>query len=128
MGREAFLWVFLGSGLGGVIRFGIGAAILQRGGMPIWGTLAVNLIGSLLIGIVAGWHAQAPMERDPWRIGLAPGFLGGFTTFSAFSLETFELLTDRRFGLAAAYGFGSVAMGVAGAALGYWMARRPGAA
>jgi CrcB protein len=84
--------VFLGGGVGSVLRLMVGMALPKTGPLPM-GTLAVNLIGSLLIGIVAGWQSrtQAP---ELWRMLLIVGLLGGFTTFSAFSWENVNLLRE----------------------------------
>jgi len=92
----------------------------MRGGFP-WGTLAVNLAGSLLIGLCAGWgERQGASWIRPW---LMTGFLGGFTTFSAFSLENMSLLREGRVGVALVYAGGSVLAGIGLAFAGYAVAR-----
>jgi CrcB protein len=89
----------------------------RAGGLP-WATLSVNLIGSLLIGVLGAlaFHGQLPLV---WRAALVTGFLGGLTTFSSYSFETFELMRTGRVGLAAAYAGGSVLLGVLAAAGGF---------
>lgn len=100
------LLVALGSACGGVARWGLDAWIgrLAANGAFPWGIFAVNVLGCLLIGIGA-----AAIERDGLRLLLLTGVLGGFTTFSTFSLQTVALLQDGRVGLAAAYAGGSLA-------------------
>ena len=101
--------VALGGAFGAAARFLVAGAVAERAahGFP-WGTFAVNVAGSFLIGVLAMLTAeQAPVSRT--RLLLITGVLGGFTTFSAFSLELTEMLADRRFGAVAAYSFGSVA-------------------
>ncbi|ABM62678.1 fluoride efflux transporter FluC [Halorhodospira halophila] len=90
------LWVAAGSALGGVSRYGVDGVMVAAGWVAFpWGTLLVNTIGSLLIGIVAAWAASDPGERAlpvHWRQFAVNGFCGGFTTFSIFNLETLALL------------------------------------
>jgi fluoride exporter len=86
--------VFVGGGLGAVARYGLGA-VVARGAFP-FATLGINLIGSLGIGLVIG----ALLLRDDatiWRLFLATGLMGGFTTFSAFALDTVTLMQRAAF-------------------------------
>ena len=90
----AWLWIFLGSGLGGVLRFGIASAVAARWGEAFpWGTLLVNVAGSFLIGFVAALLAEGarPLLGTEPRHFVMTGVLGGFTTYSSFSLQTFAL-------------------------------------
>ncbi len=84
-------------------------------GFP-YGTLAINVIGSALMGLVAGWFAFKAGEGSPQelRLFLTTGILGGFTTFSAFSLDAVLLWERGEAGLASAYVLGSVALSLAG--------------
>ncbi|MBZ6378893.1 hypothetical protein B5C34_10540 [Pacificimonas flava] len=103
--------IFLGGGLGAITRF-LAAhwtnKLVWDGRLP-WGTFTVNLIGSFLIGAVIMWTLEHASNSQT-RLLLVTGFLGGFTTFSAFSFEMTELLIDRRYGAAAGYGAGSVVL------------------
>lgn len=84
------LLVALGGAIGSAARYGVGVAALRwlGAGWP-WGTLAVNVLGGLAMGLLA---ARAGPEQESMRLLLGVGVLGGFTTFSAFSLETMRLL------------------------------------
>ncbi|TVR54876.1 MAG: fluoride efflux transporter CrcB [Puniceicoccaceae bacterium] len=115
-------WVALGSGLGGMARVAAAEAVLRWTGTGFpFGVLAVNLLGSLLIGAFAA--LTAPEGRwllDPARRQFfMTGFLGGFTTFSFFSLQTLLLLEAGRFGAAALYGVLTMVGSVAAAWLGH---------
>ena len=105
-----YLIVFLGAGIGGALRHGVNvaAARLFGYGFP-FGTLIVNIAGSFLMGLLAGYFAFRPGINQHMRLFLTTGVLGGFTTFSAFSLDTVLLLERHAFGLAAGYVVGSVA-------------------
>jgi CrcB protein len=85
-----YLWVALGSAIGGVARYwftGVGARLM--GASFPWGTIVINIVGSLVIGMVA---ARTP--SDATRLFVMVGICGGFTTFSAFSLQTLVLLQE----------------------------------
>jgi len=118
-----WLWLFVGGGLGAVARFALGSWVLARAseGFP-WGTLAVNWVGCLAIGVAASLFAALP-HGPGLRLFLVTGVLGGFTTFSAFGLETFELLADGEGGRAALYVVGSLAGGLLAVALGVGLGR-----
>ena len=108
-----YLIVFLGAGLGGALRHGVnvGAARLFGFGFP-FGTLIVNIVGSFLMGLFAGYFAFRPGIGQHMRLFLTTGILGGFTTFSAFSLDSALLIERHAYGLAAGYMVGSVAASV----------------
>ena len=99
-----YLIVFLGAGIGGALRHGVnvGAARLFGYGFP-FGTLIVNIAGSFAMGLFAGYFAFRPGIAQHMRLFLTTGVLGGFTTFSAFSLDTALLVERHAYGLAAAY-------------------------
>ena len=119
----SWLWVGFGGGMGAVARYFMQQYVQGRWPLawPI-GTGCVNAAGCLLAGLLLGLlerHALGPA----WRLLLITGVCGGFTTFSAFALENVALLRTGQVGLAALYAGGSVAVGVALAAAGYWLAR-----
>ena len=106
-----YLIVFLGAGIGGALRHGVnlGAARLLNSGFP-FGTLIVNVAGSLAMGLLAGYLAYRTGLNQHLRLFLTTGVLGGFTTFSAFSLDTVLLLERHAYGHAAVYVLASVAV------------------
>jgi CrcB protein len=108
-----FLLVFVGAGVGGALRHGVNAAALRFFGSAFpYGTLAVNIAGSLVMGVLTGWFA---LKADPgleWRLFLATGVLGGFTTFSAFSLDTVLLWERGQFWHAGLYVLVSVSLSI----------------
>lgn len=108
--------VFLGAGIGGVLRHGVNLVSPRwfGAGFPA-GTLLINMLGSALMGLIAGWLAfktQAGWSQHA-RLFLTTGILGGFTTFSAFSLDAVLLWERGEAGLAAAYIIGSVVLSLA---------------
>ena len=104
-----WLIVFLGAGIGGALRHGVnvGAARLFGHGFPL-GTLIVNVVGSFAMGLVAGWFLVRSGYSQDFRLFVTTGFLGGFTTFSAFSLDAALLIERHAYAAAAAYVAGSV--------------------
>jgi len=119
-----YLIVFLGAGIGGAGRHGVNvlAARFFGTGFPV-GTLTINAFGSFVMGLVAGYFAFRGHLPQEMRLFLATGVLGGFTTFSAFSLETALLFERGTPGAAILYVVLSVALSLAGVALGLALAR-----
>ncbi|PXW65422.1 fluoride efflux transporter CrcB [Methylobacterium sp. B4] len=110
------LLVFLGAGLGGVLRHGVNLFALRLGSGFPWGTLGINVVGSVLMGLVTGWLAlRGGLPQT--RLFVATGLLGGFTTFSTFSLEAVTLLERGEWPAALAYVLVSVLAGIGGLAL-----------
>jgi CrcB protein len=120
----SYLVVFVGAGLGGAARHGINiwAGRLLGTHFPA-GTLIINIVGSLLMGLIAGWFAIKGGSTSQLRLFLATGIVGGFTTFSAFSLEIVLLWERQDQLLAALYVGSSLAGGIAGLMLGLWIMR-----
>lgn len=119
-----YLIVFLGAGIGGALRHGVNVAALRLlgAGFP-WGTLAINIVGSFAMGVIAEYFALKSGLPQHWRLFLTTGVLGGFTTFSAFSLEV-ALLYERGELLAAGlYMLGSAVLAVAGLFAGLYVIR-----
>jgi CrcB protein len=111
--------VFLGAGIGGALRHGVnvGAAKLFGYGFPT-GTMIVNVLGSFAMGLLAGYFAFRPGISQHVRLFLTTGLLGGFTTFSAFSLDAALMIERHAYASAAGYAAGSVLAGVAALFLG----------
>jgi len=109
-----YLIVFLGAGIGGALRHGVNLASVRVFGLGFpFGTLIVNVMGSLAMGLLAGYFAYRTGVPQHMRLFLTTGILGGFTTFSAFSLDAALLMERHAYGLAAAYVAVSVAVSLA---------------
>ena len=108
-----YLIVFIGAGIGGAMRHGVNvaAARLFGYGFP-FGTFIVNVVGSFAMGLLAGYFIYRPGAPQHVRLFLTTGILGGFTTFSSFSLDAALLVERHAYALAAGYVVGSVAAGV----------------
>jgi len=120
------LLVFLGAGLGGALRHGVNVACARACGTAFpWGTLTVNILGSLVMGLIVAWLAfkvEVPWSQHA-RLFLTTGILGGFTTFSAFSLDAVLLWERGQAGLALAYVAGSVILSIGGLVAGLALVR-----
>lgn len=86
-----FILIFVGSGLGGILRYSLQGWLHRRSGAFPWGTFVVNVSGCALLGFLAAALAEPLQMREEYRLGLTVGLVGGFTTFSTFGLETFNL-------------------------------------
>ncbi len=118
-----------GGALGAVARYLAGLAWIRSGGVtrPWLATAGVNVTGSLLMGLLVGWlvgRGAGGPATDRLRLFLATGVLGGFTTFSSFSLEAVLLMEKRAWAEAAGYVGGSVASGLLGLTAGLLLSRR----
>lgn len=118
------LLVALGGGIGAAGRFGVSLAMPGRPGEWPWATFLINISGSLLIGFLAGWLATRGGAGEPWRLFLGVGVLGGFTTFSAYSLETMRMIERNDWAGASTYAIGSVVAGLIAVGLGLLVAKR----
>lgn len=111
----AYLIVFLGAGVGGALRHGVNQLAAYLFGMAFpYGTLAVNVAGSILMGILAEYFAFRGGVAQETRLFLTTGILGGFTTFSTFSLDTISLWERGQWAIAAAYVAVSLVCSLAG--------------
>jgi CrcB protein len=127
----ASLHVALGGAIGSVLRYQAGRWITHWLGVQAvtqfpWATLAVNAAGSVLMGALAGWLARYGPGGEELRLLLGVGLLGGFTTFSAFSLEMVLMMQRGQLGYAALYLVLSVALGVTGLIFGLAVMRLAG--
>jgi CrcB protein len=120
------IWLIaLGGAVGSVSRFLVGPAIQRAFGFTFpFGTLFINVVGSFILGVVAATAIEGGSLSPNGRAFLGIGFCGGFTTFSAFSLETVALLEGGQVGRASAYVIASVALSVSAAFLGLVAARQ----
>lgn len=110
-----YLIVFLGGGVGAALRHGINLAAARGLGTAFpYGTLIINVTGSLVMGLIAGYFALKGDASQHWRLFLTTGILGGYTTFSAFSLDAALLYERGEVGAAALYVLASVAVSIAG--------------
>ena len=108
-----FLIVFLGGGLGAALRHGVNIAAARLLGTAFpYGTLAINVLGSLAMGLIAEYFALKVGLPQRWRLFLTTGVLGGFTTFSAFSLEAALLYERGQIAGAALYVVASVVLAI----------------
>ncbi|MDZ4382517.1 MAG: fluoride efflux transporter CrcB [Parvibaculum sp.] len=116
--------VAVGGAIGATGRYLFNLQMLRLLGPNFpWGTFGVNVIGSFIMGLVAGLFAFRLDLSPEMRSFITTGILGGFTTFSAFSLDAANMIERGQHALAAAYIGGSVALGIAGLFFGLWIAR-----
>jgi CrcB protein len=115
----------LGGALGSVLRFGVNHIGLRWLGPAFpWWTLAVNVSGSLAMGLLAAFLMQRADPSEGLRTFLATGILGGYTTFSAFSLDFAGLVERRESGAALIYAGGSVGLSLVAVFAGLWLGRQ----
>jgi len=113
------LFIGLGGGIGSIARY-----LLQRWSLQVfpshfpWGTFGVNIAGCLLIGIFWGLSFKSFDQNESWKLFLMTGICGGFTTFSAFTLESIGLLKEDRLSLFFMYVAGSIVLGLVATYLG----------
>jgi len=125
----ATLNVAIGGGAGAALRYQTGRAMTHWLGVPAvsafpFATLAVNALGSLLMGVLAGWLARIGSgEGEQLRLLLGVGLLGGFTTFSAFSLEMVLMIERGQLLFASLYAVLSFALGISGLMAGLMVMR-----
>ena len=113
----------VGGGLGALARYYIAGWIQPAGAQFNWGIFIVNITGGLLMGLIVEASALKLNLTPELRSFLTVGILGGYTTFSTFSLDSALLLQKGQYGLAAAYVIGSVVLSIAALFAGLWIAR-----
>lgn len=122
---NALVLVFVGGGLGAVSRHLVARAVMHASGVRFpWGTMVVNIAGSLAMGLLIAWLARRSAGDSGLRLLLATGFLGGFTTFSAFSLDAVTLYERGALTAAATYVIASVTVSILALFGGLWLARQ----
>jgi CrcB protein len=121
---KIFWAIAVGAAAGGVSRYYLASAIQQRMGASFpWGTLAINITGSLLLGFLIRYAMATPAISPEVRAMLTVGFCGGYTTFSSYSYETMVLIEDGEIGRAAMYSLGSVILALVATFAGFMLAR-----
>ena len=120
------LLVFLGGGAGALARHWVGGQALRLFGSAWpYGTFTVNIVGGFLMGVLASWLAhRGGADQDRWRLLFGVGVLGGFTTFSAFSLETALMIERRAYGQAFSYVAASALVSIGALFVGLLITRR----
>ena len=114
---KKLLLVGLGGSIGSMARYA--ASLLIRSKSFPFATLSVNVIGSFIIGLVFALSIKEAALSNSWKLFLATGICGGFTTFSAFSVENMELLQNGKTGMALTYIMLSIVLGILATFLGY---------
>lgn len=121
---RSFWAVAVGAAAGGVSRYYLSLAVHNRVGATFpWGTLLVNVTGSLLLGFLMRYAIATPGVSAEMRLLLTTGFCGGYTTFSTFSYETAMLMEDGQYERAATYAVASVLVALIATACGFLLAR-----
>jgi CrcB protein len=119
-----YLLVSVGAGIGGALRHGVNLSTARTSGTGFpYGTLTVNVVGSLVMGLLAGYFAFRGEATQAWRLFLTTGILGGFTTFSTFSLDTALLYERGELALTLLYVAVSFACSVGALFMGLWAVR-----
>ena len=120
----SYLIVFFGAGVGGTFRHGVNLLSARLFGFEFpFGTLAVNIVGSLLMGAFIGYFALKGEAGQHWRLFLTTGILGGFTTFSAFSMDVVALVERGETALAAIYASASLGLSIGALFIGLQLIR-----
>jgi CrcB protein len=120
-----YLIVFLGGGMGAAIRHGVNLASARTLGTAFpYNTLLINITGSFIMGLAAAYFAFKGDASQHWRLFMTTGILGGYTTFSAFSLDAALLYERGEIGLAAVYVIASVAISIVGLFAGLALVRQ----
>lgn len=120
----SYALVAIFGGLGAVSRYGLDQLVSDRtGGQFPWGTMAVNLAGAFVLGVVIAQTTERLVANPNWRIALGAGFLGAFTTFSTYAYETVKLAEDGALSLAFLNAVGMVFLGLVAAFAGLAIGR-----
>lgn len=114
---KSLILVFIGGGLGSSLRYLISKYLNANHIIP-YGTFTVNILGSLIVGLVLGWAIKTNSLNSPTNLLLAVGFCGGFTTFSSFSFENFSLIKSGDYTAFSIYFIGSLLLGLLAVFLG----------
>jgi fluoride exporter len=116
-----WLWVALGGAIGASLRYGAGLWLFKPSNLFPWTTWTINIVGCLVAGIFFAFSQKYPVLQQEARLFLMVGILGGFTTFSSFGLESFQLLKQGQMSLAFVYMASSVIVGVIALMIGFYI-------
>ena len=106
-------YIFIGGGLGSTIRYAISYFFAKNSGNQFpWATFIANAIGCLIIGLILGYFQKNNIQNDTLKLFVTVGFCGGFTTFSALSLENFQFIQNQHYNLAITYTITSLLVGI----------------
>jgi fluoride exporter len=120
----SLVWVALGGAIGSVLRYGVNLAAPRFLGNDFpWATLTVNVVGSFLMGLLVAFLTEKFADQPDLRLFLTTGILGGFTTFSAFSLDVFALMQRGENSVALVYVLASVALSILAVFGGFMLSR-----
>jgi CrcB protein len=117
------LLVFIGGGLGSAFRYLIGLLLNRNDFLTPYGTFFVNVMGSFLIGVLAGYNLRTLNLNHEYQALLIAGFLGGFTTFSSFAFENLVMIQNGKFLLFLSYFATTLIVGLLAVALGYQISK-----
>ena len=116
-----WLLVACGGAIGASLRYAAGFLLAKSQSLFPWATWTVNLVGCLLAGIFFAFTQRYPVLQNETRLFLMVGILGGFTTFSSFGLETFQLIRQEQIGTALVYAVSSMVLGMIILSLGFYI-------
>lgn len=119
---KTLLYIFIGGGLGSVLRYGL-SKFLNTGFVFPVGTLAVNILGSFILGFLMGIVLKNNVQTSSTLLFLTVGFCGGFTTFSAFAFENFNWLKNGAYLSFATYTLSSLVLGILAVFVGFWISK-----
>ena len=120
---ESFLLVFFGGGLGSGLRYLVSIAMNQYSKVLPFGTFTVNILGCLLIGLILGYAQKDNTLTSNQTLLLVTGFCGGFTTFSAFANENFELIKNGEIFNFSVYSISSIVIGIVAVFVGLYFSK-----
>jgi fluoride exporter len=107
---KSILLVMAGGGIGAVLRFQMGRMLVSTPPAWPWGTFVANVLGGFMMGVLAAWLIRVGQAGETMRLLIGVGLLGGFTTFSAFSLDMMRMIEGGAVGLALVYALASVVL------------------